>query len=130
MISKYGVGTDMLDMRGHGRHGVRLGWTGGVNKRSVTELAIAFMIALLHEVPRPTCELRAGVWKNRQGRQLSGRTVGIIGCGNIGKDLAPILRALRMHGAGPRHPRLPRVLRGAPGRAGRARRPAAPLRTS
>jgi phosphoglycerate dehydrogenase-like enzyme len=93
VISKYGVGTDMLDKRAMARHGVRLGWTGGVNKRSVTELAIAFMLSLLHEVPLANRELAAGTWKNRQGRELSGRVVGIVGCGNIGKDLAPLLRA-------------------------------------
>lgn len=93
VISKYGVGIDMLDLPAMARHGVRLGWTPGVNKRSVTELVIAFMIALLREVPRASRELSEGAWKNRQGRQLTGRTVGIIGCGNIGKDLTPILRA-------------------------------------
>ncbi|MBN1351542.1 phosphoglycerate dehydrogenase [candidate division KSB1 bacterium] len=93
VISKYGVGTDMLDKRALIRHGIRLGWTGGVNKRSVTELAIAFMISLLREVPLTNLEIREGTWKNRKGKQLSERTVGIIGCGNIGKDLTPILRA-------------------------------------
>lgn len=52
VISKYGVGTDMLDLGAMARRGVRLGWTGGVNRRSVTELALAFMIALLRELPR------------------------------------------------------------------------------
>jgi phosphoglycerate dehydrogenase-like enzyme len=93
VISKYGVGTDMLDVEAMRRHGVRLGWTPGVNKRSVTELALAFMIALLREVPQANLQLRDGTWKNRQGRELSNRTVGIVGCGNIGKDLTPILRA-------------------------------------
>jgi phosphoglycerate dehydrogenase-like enzyme len=93
VISKYGVGTDMLAKPALIRHGIRLGWTGGVNKRSVTELAIAFMISLLRQVPQATREVREGVWKNRRGKQLTDRTVGIIGCGNIGKDLIPILRA-------------------------------------
>lgn len=93
VISKYGVGTDMLDQRAMRRHGVRLGLTPGVNRRSVTELTLSFMIALLREVPQASLELRKGTWRNRQGRELSGRTVGIIGCGNIGKDLTPILRA-------------------------------------
>lgn len=93
VISKYGVGTDMLDKAALIRHGVRLGWTGGVNKRSVTELALSFMISLLHLVPQTSLEVREGGWKNRKGRQLTGRTVGIIGCGHIGKDLTPILRA-------------------------------------
>lgn len=93
VLSKYGVGTDMLDKQAMIRHGIRLGWTGGVNKRSVTELAIMFMIALLRQVPLASREVREGIWKNRKGKQLSERTVGIIGCGNIGKDLTPILRA-------------------------------------
>ena len=94
VVSKYGVGTDMLDTQAMVRHGVRLGWTSGVNKRSVTELAIAFMIALLRGLPQASRELSAGVWKNRQGRQLSHRVVGIVGCGHIGKDITPVLRAL------------------------------------
>jgi phosphoglycerate dehydrogenase-like enzyme len=93
VISKYGVGTDMLDKQAMIRRGVRLGWTGGVNRRSVTELAIAFMIALLRQVPLASREVREGVWTNRKGRQLTGRSIGIIGCGHIGKDLATILAA-------------------------------------
>jgi len=93
VLSKYGVGTDMLDKQALIRHGIRLGWTGGVNKRSVTELAIMFMISLLRQTPLASREVREGVWKNRKGKQLSDRAVGIIGCGNIGKDLTPVLRA-------------------------------------
>jgi len=93
VISKYGVGTDMLDLRAMARRGVRLGWTGGVNRRSVTELALAFMIALLRDLPQVDREVSTGTWRNRTGRQLSGRTVGLIGCGHIGKDITPFLRA-------------------------------------
>jgi D-3-phosphoglycerate dehydrogenase len=93
VISKYGVGTDMLELSAMARRGVRLGWTGGVNKRSVTELALAFMIALLRDLPQVDREVSSGTWRNRTGRQLTGRTVGLVGCGNVGKDLTPILRA-------------------------------------
>jgi phosphoglycerate dehydrogenase-like enzyme len=93
VVSKYGVGMDMIDMAAMARHGVRLGWTGGVNRRSVAELAIAFMISLLRLFPLVDREMREGTWKNRIGRQLSDRTVGIIGCGHIGKDLTKLLRA-------------------------------------
>lgn len=93
VVSKYGVGTDMIDIAAMARHGVRLGWRGGVNRRSVAELVIAMMISLLRHVPLGNREIRDGVWKNRIGRQLSDRTVGIIGCGHIGKDLTPLLRA-------------------------------------
>jgi len=93
VISKYGVGTDMIDLTALSRRGIRLGWTGGVNRRSVSELAVSFMISLLHLVPLTNQEIRAGQWINRKGRQLSGRTVGIVGCGHIGKDLVPILKS-------------------------------------
>ncbi|EGV52467.1 phosphoglycerate dehydrogenase [Candidatus Endoriftia persephone] len=93
IISKYGVGTDMLDKEALIRHGIKLGWTGGVNRRSVTELVISCAISLLRHVPAGSREAREGVWKNRMGKEISGRTVGIIGCGYIGKDLTPILNA-------------------------------------
>ncbi len=44
VIGKYGVGTDMLDKEAMVRHGVRLGWEGGVNRRSVSELALGFHV--------------------------------------------------------------------------------------
>src|SRR5689334_18603478 len=47
VVSKFGVGLDMMDLEAMDRHGVRIGYTAGVNKRSVSELAIAFMLILL-----------------------------------------------------------------------------------
>ncbi len=93
VIGKYGVGLDMIDLGAMSRAGVKLGWTGGVNRRSVTELVISTAIALLRHVPSAEREVRAGTWRQHLGRQLTGKTVGIIGCGHIGKDLVPILRA-------------------------------------
>jgi D-3-phosphoglycerate dehydrogenase len=93
VISKYGVGLDMVDMEAMRAHGKRLGWTGGVNRRSVSELVIAFAIAMLREVPAAHREVLSGTWRQHVGGQLTGRTVGIIGCGHIGKDLAPLLQA-------------------------------------
>jgi len=93
VIAKFGVGLDMVDLAAMRRHGVRLGWTGGVNRRAVSELTIGMMIALLRHVPRGHDQVRAGGWTVLKGRQLSERAVGIIGCGHIGKDLAVLLRA-------------------------------------
>lgn len=93
VIGKYGVGLDMIDLDAMARHGVHLGWTGGVNKRSVAELVIAAAISLLHRTAESHAEVRAGQWRQLQGRQLSGRTVGIVGCGHIGKDVVSLLRA-------------------------------------
>lgn len=93
VVGKYGVGLDMIDLDSMRRHGVRLGWTGGVNRRSVSELVISCAIALLRHVPAANAQVRAGGWKQVMGRQLTGKTVGIIGCGHIGKDLVPLLTA-------------------------------------
>jgi phosphoglycerate dehydrogenase-like enzyme len=93
VVGKYGVGLDMLDLAAMGRRGIRVGWTGGVNKRSVSELVISMAIALLRHLPQGNAEARAGQWRQLMGRHLSGRIVGIIGCGHIGQDLAPLLRA-------------------------------------
>ena len=93
VISKYGVGLDMIDMSAMRTHGKRLGWTGGVNRRSVSELVISFAIAMLRHVPAAHREVLSGTWRQHVGGQLTGRTVGIIGCGHVGKDLVSLLKA-------------------------------------
>ncbi len=93
VISKYGVGFDMLDLDAMRQRGIKLGWSGGVNKRSVSELVISAAISLLRHVPEANREVRDGTWRQHMGNHLSGRTVGIVGCGHVGKDLAPLLKA-------------------------------------
>ena len=91
VISKYGVGLDMIDIQAMRKHGKRLGWSGGVNKRSVSELVVAFAISMLRNIPVANHEVVSGTWRQHIGGQLSGKTVGIIGCGHVGKDLVNIL---------------------------------------
>lgn len=93
VISKYGVGLDMIDRGAMRKSGKHLGWTAGVNRRSVSELVIAFAIALLRHLPAANREVLSGTWRQHVGRQLTGKTVGIVGCGHIGKDLVPLLKA-------------------------------------
>ena len=92
-VSKYGVGFDSLDINVMAQREIKLGLTGGVNKRSVSELVIAFAVTLLRHVPSLNEETRQGVWQQQSGLMLSKRTVGIIGCGHVGKDLSVLLRA-------------------------------------
>ena len=91
VISKYGVGLDAIDVEAIRRRGIKLGWTGGVNRRSVSELTLSFALALLHRVPETSVALRGGRWQRLIGRQLSGCTFGIIGCGFVGQDLVKLL---------------------------------------
>jgi phosphoglycerate dehydrogenase-like enzyme len=91
MIAKYGVGLDNIDEAALARRGVVLGWTGGVNRRSVSELALCSMIGLLRHVVHSSTNLRAGTWRKEGGRELSGSVVGIVGLGHVGLDLARLL---------------------------------------
>ena len=92
VIGKYGVGLDMIDLQALKKYGVKIGWTGGVNKRSVSELVLSSAIAILHRSVFANVEVRNNLWYQIKGRQLSDCTVGIIGCGNIGKDLVKLLK--------------------------------------
>lgn len=92
VIGKYGVGLDMIDLYAMKKYGVSLGWTGGVNKRSVSELVLSHSISLLHRSVFANTEVRKGKWYQVKGRQLSDCTVGIIGCGHVGKDLIELLQ--------------------------------------
>jgi len=91
-ISKYGVGLDMIDLHAMKNNNVKLGWKGGVNKRSVSELVVSFSILLLHRAVFANSEVINGKWSQVIGSQLTNKTFGIIGCGHIGKDLVKLLK--------------------------------------
>ncbi len=91
IISKYGVGLDSIDQESVKRRNISLGWTGGVNRRSVSELALCFMLGLCRNVFSSGFKLKQSEWEKDGGHQLSGKTVGIIGCGYIGADLVQLL---------------------------------------
>jgi D-3-phosphoglycerate dehydrogenase len=93
VISKVGVGIDMIDLDAMQRHGVRLAWSRGTNARSVSELTLALMLTLLRHLPSATQLVRQGEWRQVQGSTLTGRTVGIVGFGHVGRDLAGLLGA-------------------------------------
>ncbi len=92
LISKVGVGLDSIDLDALRRHDIQLAWSGGTNKRSVSELVLAFAISMLRHVTAASRELRGGTWRQQKGRTLSGQTVGIVGCGHVGKDLVQLLQ--------------------------------------
>src|SRR5437762_5650150 len=71
IVSKYGVGLDMIDLAAAQRCGVSVRWTPGVNRQSVAELTIAFMIALCRRLVPLATGLRDGRWGHGGGRQLS-----------------------------------------------------------
>lgn len=93
VVSKLGVGLDQIDPIAMRRHGVRLGWTPGVNKRAVAELALCLAMAGLRQVMPCNLAMRAGERPlTRLGRQLSGRVVGVHGVGEIGQEFIRLLQ--------------------------------------
>jgi D-3-phosphoglycerate dehydrogenase len=91
-ISKYGVGLDNVDLSECKKRNIQIGWTGGVNKLSVAEMTLGFMLSLARNLYMTSNLLKAGKWHKDGGYQLSGKTIGIIGVGNIGKEVARLLK--------------------------------------
>ena len=95
IVSKYGVGLNNIDKESLKRRNIALGWTGGVNRRSVSELTLCFMLGLCRNVFGSGYLLKQSKWEKEGGQQLSGKTVGVVGCGNIGSDLIELLAPLK-----------------------------------
>mgnify|MGYP000896374390 FL=1 len=92
IISKYGVGLDNLDIFSIKEKGVELAVTAGTNKRSVAELTLSFMLGLCHRTFIGAERIKRGEWIREGGHNLSGKTIGIIGCGNVGKEVVHLLK--------------------------------------
>lgn len=93
VVAKFGAGCETIDFDALKAHGVRFGYTFGVNKLSVAELTLSFMINALRWVTPLNQSMRAGERpRYRNGELLTGRTVGVHGCGNIGKEVIGLLK--------------------------------------
>ena len=91
-ISKFGVGLDNIDQVACNSHNIKIGWTGGINKRSVAEMSIGFMLMLQRNLYITSNQLKNHTWNKNGGFQLSEKTVGIIGFGNIGREVRELLK--------------------------------------
>jgi D-3-phosphoglycerate dehydrogenase len=92
VISKYGVGIDNIDMEACNRRNIKVLVPSGVNKRSVAEQTLFFMIGLVRNLGRSTFLLKRGIWEKDGGQQLTEKVLGIIGVGNIGKEVIRLLK--------------------------------------
>lgn len=92
-IAKYGVGLDSIDLDACERQGIRVFHRPGVNRHAVAEITIGMMISVLRNINKSDRLLKQGVWHKDGGQQLWGKTVGIIGCGAVGSEVARLLKA-------------------------------------
>ncbi len=92
MISKYGVGLDNIYLEECKKRDIKIGWTGGVNKLSVAEMTLGFMMMLCRNLFVTSNQHKCGTWNKLGGFELSGKTIGIIGVGYIGKEVIRLLK--------------------------------------
>ena len=99
IIARVGVGLDNIDVEAAKEKGIRVinAVEGAMN--AVAELVLGLMLSLAREIPRADREIRNGKWLKKEltGTELSGKYLGIVGLGNIGKRLARLARALNMN---------------------------------
>jgi D-3-phosphoglycerate dehydrogenase len=94
VVSLCSAGVDHIDPAILNKYGIKMWWAAGINKISVSELAVCYMVYTLRRVHFFSTTLRRGEWKGPMGfgSDLRGRIVGIHGCGHIGKEVAKLLQ--------------------------------------
>jgi D-3-phosphoglycerate dehydrogenase len=99
IIARVGVGLDNIDVDAAKAKNIRVinAVEGAMN--AVAELVLGLMLSMAREIPRADREIRNGKWlkKELMGIELSGKYLGIVGLGNIGKRLAKLARGLNMN---------------------------------
>ncbi len=88
VIARYGVGVDNVDLHAAKEKGIVVTNTPGANSVSVAELALGLMLALARQIPEAVEAVHQGKWPRYAGISLEGKTVGLLGLGAIGKQLA------------------------------------------
>lgn len=96
IVSRMGVGYDKIDIDALDRHGVALTITPGANASPVAEYAVALMMAAARNVCHVNDVTRKGKWETCFGTSIEGKTLGIIGLGNIGKHVVQYLSGYNM----------------------------------
>jgi D-3-phosphoglycerate dehydrogenase len=94
VIGKYGVGLDNLDLRYLATKNIFVATQQGTNARSVAELVLGYLLGLFRNIFYSADRMQNGVWFKQGGAQLSGKTIGIVGLGFVGTEVARVLKAL------------------------------------
>ena len=92
-VSRCGVGMDNVDLKAAKKRGISVSSTPDAPTQSVAELTVALILNLLRRVNLMDRQVRSGTWGKEMGWLLSGKTVGIIGLGRIGRRVVELLRS-------------------------------------
>ncbi len=98
VIGRAGVGVDNIDIQSARQKGIKVVNTPTASSQSVAELTIGLLFALARSIPFASSQMKSGLWPKKQltGIELFGRTIGIIGVGNIGSLVARMADGLGM----------------------------------
>jgi len=96
VISRYGAGLDRIDLKAASDRGIIVTNTPGTNSIAVCELTFALMLSLARAIPKLSTAVKNGEWPRSTGLELYGKTLGIIGLGAIGKNVAVRAQAFGM----------------------------------
>ncbi len=97
-VGRAGVGVDNVDLEASTRKGVVVMNTPGGNATSVAEQTLGLMVSLARRIPQADASMKAGKWEKKSltGMELRGKTLGLIGFGRIGSEVARLARAFEM----------------------------------
>lgn len=99
LIVRAGAGVNTIDVAGASKRGIYVSNCPGKNSVAVAELALGLILALDRRIPDNVAELRAGTWNKKEyskARGLKGQTLGLLGFGHIGQEVAMRARAFGM----------------------------------
>jgi len=99
VIGRAGIDTDNVDVDAASKHGVMVMNTPTSSAATTAEHAIALLLSLARRIPEATRQIKAGTWDRFrfEGRELTGKTLGVIGLGKVGRIVADLAHGLRMN---------------------------------
>jgi D-3-phosphoglycerate dehydrogenase len=99
VIGRAGIGVDNVDVPAASKHGIVVMNTPTGNAVTTAEHAITLLLSIARKVPQATASMKAGKWEKTkfQGRELAGKTLGVLGLGNIGRIVADRAKGLKMN---------------------------------
>lgn len=97
VISRNGTGVDSIDVDAAERNGIAVCRAVGANARGVAELTFGLILSLIRSIPFSDAAMKTRRWTRREGIEVAGRTLGLIGCGAIGRYVAQFALGLDMN---------------------------------
>ena len=96
IIAKHGVGIDNIDVPTATKKGILVATAPGSNDQAVADLTLGLLLSLVRKIPQANASVKSGRWERFKGFGLAGKTIGIIGLGRIGLNVAKRVKGFDM----------------------------------